>query len=121
MGNMRRASAIGFMLAGVLTMGVTGATVATATPGHPTQVEAATSGQPVSAGWVPMREAPKMVSVTVRCDKVKNDTPGNGHSEEKIEGTGRAKNRKDAEKLAEKDVDNKMPQGYHKRHCRAIN
>ncbi|KIA66376.1 hypothetical protein FG87_01980 [Nocardia vulneris] len=68
-----------------------------------------------------MREAPKMVSVTVRCDKVKNDTPGNGHSEEKIEGTGRAKNRKDAEKLAEKDVDNKMPQGYHKRHCRAIN
>ncbi|MET9025077.1 hypothetical protein ABZW96_05570 [Nocardia sp. NPDC004168] len=31
-------------------------------------------------------------------------TPANGHSEEKIEGTGRAYNRKDAEKLAEQDV-----------------
>jgi hypothetical protein len=118
---MRRASAIGFMLAGSLILGVTGSTVATAAPGYPTQVADATTGQPVLAGWAPMQEAPKMVSVTVRCDKVKNDTPGNGHSEEKIEGTGRAKNRKDAEKLAEKDVDNKMPQGYHKRHCRAIN
>ncbi|MEV6251900.1 hypothetical protein AB0L97_01420 [Nocardia sp. NPDC051911] len=40
----------------------------------------------------------------MRCDKVKNGTPANGHSEEKIEGTGRAYNRKDAEKLAEQDV-----------------
>lgn len=121
MRNTRRVSTIGIMLTGSLMVGVAAATVATAAPSSPAPVATATVGrQAVLAAWSPMQGKPKLVSVTVRCDKVKNGTPAGGHSEEKIEGTGRAKNRKDAEKLAEKDVDSKMPNGYHKRHCRAI-
>jgi hypothetical protein len=51
-----------------------------------------------------------------RRDKVKNGTPAGGHSQEKVEGVGRAYN----EREAEKDVDRQMPQGYHKRHCHRI-
>jgi len=56
----------------------------------------------------------------VRCDQVENGTPGNGNSTKQVEGSGRAFNRNDAQKLAEKDVDSKMPAGYHKRHCHVI-
>jgi hypothetical protein len=117
---MRRASTIGFMLAGSLIVGVTGATVATAVPVYPMQVAATATEQPVLAGWSPVQEKPKKVTVRVRCDKVKNGTPAGGHSEEKVEGVGRAYNEREAEKEAEKDVDRQMPQGYHKRHCHRI-
>jgi hypothetical protein len=120
MGNTRRASAIGFMLAGSFIAGVTGAAVATAAPTYPMQVAVATTGQPVLAGWSPVQEKPKKVTVRVRCDKVKNGTPAGGHSEEQVEGVGRAYNEREAEKEAEKDVDRKMPEGYHKRHCHRI-
>ncbi|WP_280259562.1 hypothetical protein [Nocardia abscessus] len=105
------------------TVGFAGTAVAAAAPAdyQMPAATAATLAQPVAEGLSPVQRKPKKITVTVRCDKVKNGTPANGHSEEKIEGTGRAFNRKDAEKAAEQDVDNKMPQGYHKRHCRAIN
>lgn len=68
-------------------------------------------------GVSPLREAPKKITVTRQCDKVKNGTPANGHSEEKIRASGSAYNRKDAEKAADQEVDRIMPDGYHKRHC----
>ncbi|MBF6472767.1 MULTISPECIES: hypothetical protein [Nocardia] len=93
------------------TVGFAGTAVAAAAPAdyQMTAATAATLAQPVAEGLSPAQRKPKKVTVTVRCDKVKNGTPANGHSEEKIEGTGRAFNRKDTEKAAEQDVDNKMP------------
>ncbi|MFR9751629.1 hypothetical protein ACL02S_11395 [Nocardia sp. 004] len=120
MRNTRKASTIGFMLAGSLIAGVTGATVATAAPSYPMQVAAAATEQPVLMEWALAQQKPKKVTVRVRCDKVKNGTPAGGHSEEKIVGVGRAFDRKKAEKEAEKDVDRQMPPGYHKRHCHPI-
>ncbi len=123
MRSTRLASAIVFAVAVPFTVGFAGTAVAAAAPAdyQMPAATAATLAQPVAEGLSPVQRKPKKITVTVRCDKVKNGTPANGHSEEKIEGTGRAFNRKDAEKAAEQDVDNKMPQGYHKRHCRAIN
>ncbi|MFC4127889.1 hypothetical protein [Nocardia rhizosphaerae] len=118
MGNMLRASAAGVVVAGSLFVGVAGASVAVAAPVQPGPVAAAPIGQPVLAGWAPMQEKPKMITVTRQCDKVKNDTPGNGHSEEKVRATAKAYNKKAAEAAADKLIDQKMPKGYHKRHCR---
>ncbi|MFI1463826.1 hypothetical protein [Nocardia carnea] len=67
-----------------------------------------------------LENKPKKITVKVRCDQVVNGTPANGHSEKKVEGEGRAYNRADAQKAAEKDVDSKMPPGRHKRHCHVI-
>ncbi|WP_159080703.1 hypothetical protein [Nocardia suismassiliense] len=120
MRNTRRVSAIAFMLAGPFIVGIAGSSVAAATPSYPLPVAATTLFQPVAEGFSPVQRAPKKITITVRCDQVKNGTPANGHSTQQVEGTGRAFNRADAQKLAEKDVDSKMPAGYHKRHCHVI-
>lgn len=117
---MRRASAIGCLLAGALIVGAAGSTAATAAPVYSAQVGAATTAKPVLAGWSPMQQKPKMISVTRQCDKVKNGTPAGGHSEEKVRASARAYNKKDAEAQADREIDRMMPDGYHKRHCRTI-
>ncbi|TLG13967.1 hypothetical protein FEK35_09340 [Nocardia cyriacigeorgica] len=114
----QRRLVVALLFAGPLVAGVAAPALATAVPAP---VASSVVSQSGLEGWASVHQKPKKVSVTVRCDKVKNGTPANGHSEEKIEGTGRAFNRKDAVKLAEQDVDKKMPVGYHKRHCKPIN
>ncbi len=59
-------------------------------------------------------------SLAVIRSQVVNGTPAGGKSEKQVEGVGRAYNYNQALKAAEKDVDNKMPPGRHKRHCHVI-
>ncbi|MBF6100935.1 hypothetical protein IU510_23090 [Nocardia cyriacigeorgica] len=68
----------------------------------------------------PAHQKPKKVTVTRQCDKVKNGTPAGGHSEVKVRATAKAYSKQEAEKLADQEIDRKMPEGYHKRHCRTV-
>ncbi|MFB8276154.1 hypothetical protein [Nocardia colli] len=108
------------LLAAPIIAGIAGGSVATAAPAHSMQAGGSALSQRVLVGVSPAQAAPKKITVTRQCDKVKNGTPANGHSEEKIRASGSAYNRKDAEKAADQEVDRIMPDGYHKRHCRTL-
>jgi hypothetical protein len=45
--------------------------------------------------------------------------PG-GHSQVKVRATAKAYSKQEAEKLADQEIDRKMAEGYHNRHCRTV-
>lgn len=110
-----------FGVAFPLFMGLVGAAPAGAVADQAGPVGAVSPGYAAVQVSAPvLTNKPKKITVKVRCDQVVNGTPANGESEKQVEGVGRAYNYNQALKAAEKDVDNKMPPGRHKRHCHVI-